>query len=810
MVGDDGPDGTGEAAAYAELQEDLFKIVERAARRPEFASELDELHLSHYMMAIKVANDPTVLSRARLAYQPIMDQQGKLKAHRRSRPVPLPPQWRPQPLQLAAIAGAVFLPALWLFLIFVGLRSAGLLLVLAWLGIILVPGILVGVHELAKWGLPTTTWRWQRWVREHALLYLRIPVKKRDWQQLVREDVVLPEIREWINKNKKPSFDHVLNLRDATGLRLPADLGPLVRTASIDRCIREINRPAPGAVGLAGRRGAGKTTVIERAADNEFTDAMRRPHLAVVASAPVRYDARDFVLHLHAAACRAVINHLAGSEYSAATETERQWNRLHRAERGKSLVGFMLRGVFKAALFLLAALLCAVWAWGSDGGVVRSQLLMLTDRLLADSEGLLSSKQWRDILGLAAVSLLLLFAGIVLLRRLVVPIVSVAGKVAWGLLRRAFRSRPVAPCAALRRLAEQQLHRIRFLQTHTNGWSGNLSSPAWTGFGLTRTVQRAEQPLTHPEVVERLRDFLSTVAKVLVSQRQISGVIVAIDELDKISDPAEAQTFLNEIKGIFGVPWCLFLVSVSEDALTAFERRGIPVRDTFDSAFTTMIHIAPFTLAESRTWLAQRAIGIPEPFVCLCHCLSGGLPRELGRTATILHDLYVEADDSDDRRLPLIAQAMVAADLTTKIRAFAHTAAQLESDNDGSGDPSELLGLLDPAVARYDSDDLHKLTRNVWPAPETAPTTALQRLQAEVTSYLYFCATLLEVFAEDLTENSLARACDDANGESLIDTLCRARQQLGVNAQVSWQLLVTFRRRWGLYTTEDTTHATIN
>ena len=360
-----------------------------------------------------------------------------------------------------------------------------------------------------------------------------------------------------------------------------------------------------------------------------------------------------------------------------------------------------------------------------------------------------------------------------------------------------------------RRLAEQQLHRIRFLQTHTDGWSGKLSSPGWTGFGFTRTVQRAEQPLTHPEVIERLRDFLSTVVDVLVPY-EINGVIVAIDELDKISDPADAQTFLNEIKGIFGVRWCLFLVSVSEDALTAFERRGIPIRDTFDSAFTTMIHIAPFTLAESRTWLAQRAIGIPEPFVCLCHCLSGGLPRELGRTATTLHDLYTEAKDSDDRRLPSIAQAMVAADLTTKIRAFAHTAAQLEPDNDGSGDPSELLGLLDPAVARYESDELHTLTRNLLSAQEATPTTALQRLQAEVASYLYFCATLLEVFAEDLTEHNLAQACDDTTAESLIDTLCRARQQLGVNAQVSWHLLVTFRRRWGLYTIEETNHAVVN
>lgn len=806
MVGVDGLDGAGESAAYEQLKDDLFKIVERAARRPEFATELDEWHLSRHEMAIKVVNDPAVLSRARLTYQPIMDQHGKLKAHRRSCPDLWPPKWRPRPLQLVAMVSAVLLPALWVYLIFMGWRSTGLLLILTWAETIAFPGILAGAQKLAKWGLPATTWRWQRWVREHVLLYLRMPAQKRDWQQLVREDVVLPEIREWINKNKKPSFDHVLRLRDAIDLRLPAGLGPLVHTASIDRCAREINRLAPAAVGLAGRRGAGKTTVIERAVKNEFTDARYQPYLAVVASAPVRYDARDFVLHLHAAACQAVIKYLAGSEYSSVTETERQWSRISRAERGKSLAVFMLRGVFKAALFVAAALLCAAWTWGSDGAVVRRELFAFVQRILVDSEGSVSTV---DVAGFVIV--LLLAAGMVLLVRIVGPIVKVIGGAAWGLFRWTLRSRPAAPYVALRRLAEQQLHRIRFLQTHTNGWSGTLSSPARTGFGITRAVQRAEQPLTHPEVVGRLRDFLSTVAEVLVSERQISGVIVAIDELDKISDPAEAEMFLNEIKGIFGVPSCLFLVSVSEDALTAFERRGIPVRDTFDSAFTTMIHIAPFTLAESRTWLAQRVIGIPEPFVCLCHCLAGGLPRELGRTATILHDLHDETDYySDDRRLSSIAQTMIAADLATKTRAFSHTAAQLEPDDDGSGNPSELLSLLAPEVARYDSEDLHTLARNLLPTPDITSTTALQRLQAEVASYLYFCATLLDVFTDDLTEGNLTQACDDTNAESLIDMLCRARQQLGVNAQVSWQLLVTFRRRWGLCTIDEDARASID
>ena len=35
---------------------------------------------------------------------------------------------------------------------------------------------------------------------------------------------------------------------------------------------------------------------------------------------------------------------------------------------------------------------------------------------------------------------------------------------------------------------------------------------------------------------------------------------------------------------LFGIDHCFYLVSVSQDAMSSFERRGIPFRDTFDSA----------------------------------------------------------------------------------------------------------------------------------------------------------------------------------------------------------------------------------
>jgi hypothetical protein len=129
--------------------------------------------------------------------------------------------------------------------------------------------------------------------------------------------------------------------------------------------------------------------------------------------------------------------------------------------------------------------------------------------------------------------------------------------------------------------------------------------------------------------VNEFRTFARTVAAEV--HRSGHRIFIGVDELDKIGSPDQAEQFLNEIKGIFGVPYLYFVVSVSDDALTAFERRGLPLRDAFDSSFDEIIHVDPLDYAESRRLLYRRVIGLSEPYVALCHCLAGGLPRDLIR-----------------------------------------------------------------------------------------------------------------------------------------------------------------------------------
>ena len=125
--------------------------------------------------------------------------------------------------------------------------------------------------------------------------------------------------------------------------------------------------------------------------------------------------------------------------------------------------------------------------------------------------------------------------------------------------------------------AKKQLAKVRYLQTRTSGLSGSLNLPGGTHGQLARGISRAEQPLSYPEIVDQFRSFARCVASAV--HKRGCRVFIGVDELDKIGSAEQAERFLNEIKGIFGIPYLYFIVSVSDDALTAFERRGLPLQN---------------------------------------------------------------------------------------------------------------------------------------------------------------------------------------------------------------------------------------
>ncbi|PRX96227.1 transcriptional regulator [Allonocardiopsis opalescens] len=603
--------------------------------------------------------------------------------------------------------------------------------------------------------------RGEAWQAERRRLDRQARTALAEWRRAVREKAVRPLLLRRLNELLDPPFSVELGELNAPGLRQMRAKEYLVTTSVFAEFRRLLGQIGGGAVGVAGPRGAGKSTLLEAYREGSLLDAGKE-HLALFESVPVRYDAREFALHLYAGVCRAVLDFAD-----------------RHPERGGGPAGAAVRLSRTLTATLLGAVALAATAW-------------LSAALVAAPPSNLGA-----LLGTAGWQLGLLLAALVALAVLTRRRPPAPGAV---------RARDVRDLAGLRRLAEEKQEAIRFQQRYTSGWSGKLALPFGTELGRTGSVEYARQVMTYPEVVYDLRETLEAAVRVLGGVPSVAETPVAIvlDELDKILVPEQAQEFVNEIKALFSidVPGCLFLVSVSEDALAAFERRGLPVRDAFDSAFDAVFPVEYLGLAEARELLRGRVIGLGEPFVCLCHCMAGGLPRELVRVA---RSVVV----STERSLGGVCRELVGRDLRAKVGAMRTVIAR-----NATVEPfaSELMRHLD-AHARPD----HRTLLAAAAAPPEGPArpgddaraeehAVLERLRLEALGYLYYCATLLEVFGDGLTEQRLelgrtaSGTAGEARPDASFDTLASVRQLFAVNARLAWLTVSAFRAAWGLET----------
>lgn len=304
--------------------------------------------------------------------------------------------------------------------------------------------------------------------------------------------------------------------------------------------------------------------------------------------APVDYEPRDFVLHLFAKVCTEVVGPDRVAELRGLGEP------VPSVPPAKALISVPLVGGFT----LMIAGTGLLFEWLPSGGELH---------------------RLGPLIGASA----LFFAGYALAFGSLVR--------SRPRLRRERLARKLAAGTRDGESAMAWLRQILFQRTVSAGWSHSFQAP----FGLSSEAERGtelvDRQMTFPEIVDSFRTFLKQIS-------QTRQVRIGIDELDKMDDQT-ARRFLNEIKVVFRVPGCFFLISISEDAMSNFERRGLPVRDVFDSTFDDVIYVPYLNFEGSRALLARRIIGLPLPFVALLHCLSSGLPRDLIRAARELVDL---------------------------------------------------------------------------------------------------------------------------------------------------------------------------
>jgi hypothetical protein len=556
-------------------------------------------------------------------------------------------------------------------------------------------------------------------------------------------------------------------------------------TAALAR-VRDLMRTMPGGtIGVAGPRGAGKTTLLRALyRENEgFTDDARsRPGrvdgISIMVAAPVAYEPREFVTMLFVGACNKV---------------------LHRRESGPRV--------------------------GRDAASTRSRRGLLLRGL-------------RAYLSVQATGVVLIVAGLLLLRRLAVPpardiegwallivgyLVVMAGILRqWRWIRARGRTAP-DPEKELRDSAAVHLNDLQFEHTETRGTKGKWDLPrVGLGLELTATDEIARRELSYAEIVSGLRAFLDQCARARIEIATVTqplrgdedpatqGVqprlIVAIDELDKLASIETAREFMNELKALFGIQDCFFLISISEDAMASFETRGLPFRDVFDSSLDEVVTVSSLTLLESRELLIRRVDGLELPFIALLHCVAGGVARDVIRHARGL--VLLSQRPHGQIGLGEVCSHIVREELRSKGSAIIAAVRATPFTRP----PSQLLAFAERLRSAEPTHDELTQLRGAAQNPqlsaglhpnEEAATVRLSRIAGELDGFLYFLIALLELFDDELSEQRLLEDERSEDPRARIGHLAHARQAFGAGSGLAVAMIDEWREARGAIPTAD-------
>src|SRR5260370_6905383 len=242
------------------------------------------------------------------------------------------------------------------------------------------------------------------------------------------------------------------------------------------------------------------------------------------------------------------------------------------------------------------------------------------------------------------------------------------------------------------------------------------------------------------------------------------------------------------------------MVSVSDDALNAFERRGLPLRDAFDSSFDEILRVNACSFFGSGRLRYRRVIGLTEPYVPLCHCLAGGLARHVIRaarqvvrnaatfTAGMPPSLAAShatgsADDASAEygllyvepvhNLPTLSDvsgAVLHDELNRKLRALSQAVGRIDSE-----DTAKLQDTLHDIPTHLAADQPIINVVDLIAMPGQAEPPQVARVRLDFAAYAYYCATLQEVFTDQLDDTHMVKATSTPSEPVSFDALPAAQ-----------------------------------
>lgn len=668
------------------------------------------------------------------------------------------------------------------------------------------------------------------------------------------EHGVLPVTRTVIDHWITPSYGTSISFSVPPSLSASLIPGDEVQTAALIKLQFLLRAMSGGSIGIAGPRGAGKSTLIASVCSDSMRELDGKKVLTVSTSAPVEYQARDFILHLFATLCHRIMER-SDEKYDRTT-----WKDLQDIDSAPASTVYRYFPIVAMSLYIIGIVLIGLSLGVASLNVIvheatfkqsASSLNVAQAPASAASTAIASATSSNDSIvpaaralsslfsefGMTAGKLLVsalacilinLFLSLILTSRVqrleqlrgIIREPSAEGQAQPGRSEGAATKRessarfaalfPIRFLKEVQRLSDtaQELERprklapllrravawlteIKFQQSFSSGWAGALKIPGGVEGSVNKARSLAQLQLTLPEIVSGLLDLLQ------VATLEYT-VIIGIDELDKLQSDEKAHNFLNEIKAIFGVKGVYYLISVSQNAMSNFERRGLPFRDAFDSSFDDIISVDFMDFDTARRLIVQRMVGMPMQFQALCYCISGGLAREIVRSCRDLAEL-VSTQPAND--LESITHRLVKSDIEAKIQAVTAAVERM------SVEPmrSEFLGVLYPlASSTVTADELHavsgKLTdlmiqprpRRGQSGPPEPDVKALVSLVEEVSTYFSYLAAIRTFFTNGLEEARFR----DASGRGLIEMLASARRAMSVNHSASRARLNVFHDSW--------------
>ncbi|MCB5163754.1 hypothetical protein LG634_02700 [Streptomyces bambusae] len=385
--------------------------------------------------------------------------------------------------------------------------------------------------------------------------------------------------------------------------------------------------------------------------------------------------------------------------------------------------------------------------------------------------------------------------------------VRLAGLLLGVLLYKAATRTPVSP-SPLVSACRDELYRLQTMQTASSAITAGPPQLL-----TAQTTSLSSLPPNFPELVADYRDLLERIAE--EQHRQGQRVVIAIDEVDRLGSDTQALAFLSEIKGVLGVPHVHYLISVAEDVGASFVRRGLPHRGVTDSSLDDVVHVPSCTLEESKAILERRAPGLPEPFKVLTHSLSGGVPRDLIRYGLRLDEI---ATNTGLVELTDVASQLILEELADTLSGF-RTLLSKQRWTPRSSTVlvtfRTLVGRLPPPCpcvpaelrSALEQVAFHDLGRQLGEAAAAEVPDEARELMDEVSAYVLFSLTLLDVFGTgDLAHRRSRAAARGPAGD--LELLGQARQELEVSPYSARHLITSIRTTWHLPDEHTTGHTT--